>query len=68
MWRPGFCHWGGPDPVVEEEKDFLTKIMYIYDCTWMLICTLLSNKCLTKSMQLNIAIAVDIGLTILQSR
>ena len=53
-------HWVGPDPVDEEENDDLAKNMSIYDdCTlnvdlrsW----ALLSNKHLTKSMQLNIAI------------
>ena len=24
-------HWGGPDPVDEEEKDYLAKNMYIHD-------------------------------------
>ena len=53
-------HWGGPDPVDEEEKDYLAKNMSIYnECTLNVDLhsqALLSNKCLTKSTQLNIAI------------
>ena len=44
----------------EEEKDYLVKNMYIYDVCALNVdlhsWALLSNKHLTKSMQLNIAI------------
>ena len=53
-------HWSGPDPVDEEENDDLAKNMSIYDdCTLNVDLqsrALLSNKRLTKSTQLNIAI------------
>ena len=46
-------HWGGPDPVDEEEKDHLAKNLYIHgDCAMNVDLhsrALLSNKHLTKS-------------------
>ena len=45
-------HWGGPDPVDDEEKDCLVKNMYIYDDCALNVDlhsqALLSNKHLTK--------------------
>ena len=53
-------HWGGPDPVDEEEKDDMAKIMSIYDGRALNVDlhrrALLSKKRLTKSTQLNMAI------------
>ena len=52
-------HWSGPDPVDEEEKDYLAKNMYIYNCILNVdlhIQALLPNKHLTESTQVNIAI------------
>ena len=59
-WRvKTLSHWGDPDPVDEEEKDYLAK-NYIHDDCAMNVDlhsrALLSNKRLTKSTQFNIAI------------
>ena len=58
VWK--LSHWGGPDPVDEEEKDYLAKNMSIYDDCALNVDlhsrALLSNKRLTKSTQLNMAI------------
>ena len=53
-------HWGGQDPVDEEEKDYLAKNMSIYDDCALNVDlhsrALQLNKRLTKSTQLKIAI------------
>ena len=60
-------HWGGPDPVDEEEKDYLATNMYdsyIYDDCALNVDlhsrALLSNNRLTRSMQLNIVIGYQL--------
>ena len=59
-WWTSMSHWGGPDPVDEEQKDDLVNNMCIYDDCALNVDlhsqALLLNKHLTKSTQLNLAI------------